>query len=64
MPVTAVGLLTEPAQLEQVLVDGDADAVFAAREFLRDRNFARLAAFALGVDSAWPWQYERAKYRR
>jgi len=64
VPVASVGLITEPAQAEQVLVDGDSDAIFAAREFLRDRNFARRAAFELGADAPWPWQYERAKYRR
>ncbi len=64
VPVTSVGLITDAEQAEQILVDGDADAVFAAREFLRDRNFARRAAFELGVEEPWPWQYERAKYRR
>ena len=41
---------------------GDADVVFAAREFLRDPNFALKAAFDLGVDVKWPVQYHRAVY--
>jgi 2,4-dienoyl-CoA reductase-like NADH-dependent reductase (Old Yellow Enzyme family) len=64
VPVTAVGLLTEPTQMEQVLADGDADAIFVAREFLRDRLLPLRAAAQLGVEAKWPWQYERAKPRR
>lgn len=36
VPVSAVGLITDAAQAEQVLADGNADAIFAAREWLRD----------------------------
>ncbi|MBO9579094.1 MAG: NADH:flavin oxidoreductase/NADH oxidase [Microbacteriaceae bacterium] len=64
VPVTSVGLITEAAQAEQILVDGDADAVFAGREFLRDRELPRRAAAELGAEVDWPWQYERAKPRR
>jgi 2,4-dienoyl-CoA reductase-like NADH-dependent reductase (Old Yellow Enzyme family) len=32
----AVGLITEPAQAEQIVSTGQADAVLLAREFLRD----------------------------
>jgi hypothetical protein len=46
----------------EILEDGDADVVFAAREFLRDPNFALKAASELHVDVKWPVQYHRATY--
>jgi 2,4-dienoyl-CoA reductase-like NADH-dependent reductase (Old Yellow Enzyme family) len=57
----AVGLLTDPAQAEQVLADGSADVVLLARELLRDPHWPLHAAAALGDDVAWPVQYDRAK---
>jgi len=63
IPVSAVGLITAAAQAEQVLVDGAADAIFAGREWLRDPHFALRAAHELGVDVAWPPQYDRARWR-
>ncbi|MFL6230484.1 MAG: NADH:flavin oxidoreductase/NADH oxidase [Pyrinomonadaceae bacterium] len=57
----AVGLLTEPDQAEQIIASGEADAVFLARALLRDPYWALHAAKALGVDVAYPVQYERAK---
>jgi 2,4-dienoyl-CoA reductase-like NADH-dependent reductase (Old Yellow Enzyme family) len=57
----AVGLITEPAQAEQIVSTGQADAVFLAREFLRDPYWPLHAARALGVDISWPKQYARAK---
>jgi len=60
VPVAAVGLLTQPRQFEQVLEDGAADAVFVARQELRDRMLPLRAAAELGVQKAWPPQYERA----
>ncbi|KAA9111176.1 NADH:flavin oxidoreductase/NADH oxidase [Microbacterium rhizomatis] len=64
MPVSAVGLITDAAQAEQILADGDADAIMAAREWLRDPHFALRAAAELGDDiDYWPKQYERAKRR-
>ena len=74
--VGAVGLITNGQQANEVnhphrqyangkiLEDGNADVVFAAREFLRDPNFALRAAFDLGVDVKWPAQYHRAIYHR
>jgi len=55
-----VGLITEPAQAETVLTNGQADLVFLAREFLRDPYWARRAAKQLGVTIKPPVQYERA----
>ena len=49
LPVSAVGLITSPAQAEQVLVDGDADAVMIGREALRDPMWPLRAAHELGV---------------
>ena len=61
LPVGTVGLITNAAQAEQVLLDGAADAVLMARAWLRDPSWALNAARELGVDVAWPSQYERAK---
>ena len=57
----AVGLITEPAQAEQIVSTGQADAVLLAREFLRDPYWPLHAAPALGADIPWPKPYERAK---
>jgi 2,4-dienoyl-CoA reductase-like NADH-dependent reductase (Old Yellow Enzyme family) len=61
----AVGLITEPAQAERVLMQGQADVVLLARELLRDPYFPLRAAHTLGADDAAPWpvQYERARPR-
>jgi 2,4-dienoyl-CoA reductase-like NADH-dependent reductase (Old Yellow Enzyme family) len=57
----AVGLITAPAQAEHILRSGQADAVFLAREMLRDPYWPLHAAQALRVDVEWPVQYQRAK---
>ena len=57
----AVGFITDPAQAEQIVATGLADAVLIAREFLREPYWPLHAARALGVDDLWPVQYERAK---
>ena len=56
----AVGLITEPAQAERIVADGDADVVLLARELLRDPYFPRRAAKALGAVIETPAQYLRA----
>jgi 2,4-dienoyl-CoA reductase-like NADH-dependent reductase (Old Yellow Enzyme family) len=56
----AVGLITEPAQAERILVDGDADVIVMARELLRDPYFPRRAAKALEETILPPAQYLRA----
>ncbi|MHB1951257.1 MAG: NADH:flavin oxidoreductase/NADH oxidase [Acidiferrobacteraceae bacterium] len=63
IPTAAVGLITEPVQAEQIVATGQADAVFLARELLRDPYWPRRAAHALHAELPWPPQYERAKYR-
>jgi 2,4-dienoyl-CoA reductase-like NADH-dependent reductase (Old Yellow Enzyme family) len=59
----AVGLITDPVQAEQIVATGLADAVFLARELLRDPYWPMHAARELGAEFAWPPQYERAKPR-
>ncbi len=63
VPTAAVGLITDPAQAEQVLVAGAADAVLLGRAMLRNPHWALAAAHELGADVAWPAQYERARLR-
>jgi 2,4-dienoyl-CoA reductase-like NADH-dependent reductase (Old Yellow Enzyme family) len=66
LPVTAVGLITDAQQAEQVLVDGAADAVLVARAALRDPSWALRAAHELGVANdraGWQPQYLRGTWR-
>jgi 2,4-dienoyl-CoA reductase-like NADH-dependent reductase (Old Yellow Enzyme family) len=63
LPVAAVGLITEPIQAEQTLVDGSADAVLLARALLRDPHWALRAAHELKAEVRWPEQYQRAAWR-
>ncbi|MGD8569054.1 MAG: NADH:flavin oxidoreductase/NADH oxidase [Gammaproteobacteria bacterium] len=57
----AVGMITAPEQAEHILRTGQADAVFLARQLLRDPYWPLHAASALHIDVDWPVQYERAK---
>ena len=61
VPTGAVGLITEPEQAEQIVASGSADVVLLARALLREPRWPLLAAHVLGVEIAWPAQYERAK---
>jgi 2,4-dienoyl-CoA reductase-like NADH-dependent reductase (Old Yellow Enzyme family) len=56
----AVGLITEPAQANAIIADGEADLVFLARAMLRDPYWPVHAAAALGEQASWPKQYLRA----
>jgi len=56
----AVGMITEPAQAQSIIVTGQADMVFLAREMLRDPYWPRRAAAALQTKIKPPVQYERA----
>ncbi|MEV0321421.1 NADH:flavin oxidoreductase/NADH oxidase [Streptomyces sp. NPDC050658] len=60
LPVAAVGLITEPAQAEKILANGEADAILLGRELLRNPSFARHAARELGADVHVPDQYLRS----
>jgi 2,4-dienoyl-CoA reductase-like NADH-dependent reductase (Old Yellow Enzyme family) len=57
----AVGLITDPMQAEQIVSTGLADAVFLARQMLRNPYWPLEAARALKADIPWPVQYLRAK---
>ena len=59
----AVGLITEPAQAERIVADGEADVVILARALLRNPHWPLQAAQELGADVRWPPQYLRAKPR-
>ncbi|WP_439591470.1 NADH:flavin oxidoreductase/NADH oxidase [Microbacterium sp.] len=62
VPVSAVGLITDAAQAESIVAAGEADAVMAGREWLRDPHFALRASTELGVEiDYWPAQYLRAR---
>ena len=57
----AVGLIDDPQQAEAIVAGGQADLVLLARALLRDPYWPLHAARALGVDVAWPVQYQRAR---
>lgn len=61
LPVAAVGLITEPAQAETIVLEESADAVLLARALLREPSWPQRAARELGGDVYWAPQYERAK---
>ncbi|MBO3094425.1 NADH:flavin oxidoreductase/NADH oxidase [Cellulomonas dongxiuzhuiae] len=61
VPTIAVGAITDPAQAEQVVAGGSADAVALARPLLVDPFWPHRAALALGVDLPLPPQYDRAR---
>ena len=56
----AVGLITEPAQAEEIVREGRADVVLLARQMLRDPYWPIHAALALGEKPPVPEQYLRA----
>jgi len=61
--VSAVGLITEARQAEEIITSGRADAVMLARAIMRDPHFPLRAAHELGVElDYWPAQYLRAKW--
>lgn len=62
VPVGAAGFITTPQQAESLLVDGAADVVLVARQFLREAKFPLRAAAELGAHLEWPRQYQTAKY--
>lgn len=57
----AVGMITEAKQAEEILQTGESDAIFIAREFLREPYFPLQAARELGARIDYvPKQYGRA----
>jgi 2,4-dienoyl-CoA reductase-like NADH-dependent reductase (Old Yellow Enzyme family) len=59
----AVGMITDPAQADQIIRNGAADLVLLARELLRDPYWPLHAARELGQTVSWPAQYLRAAPR-
>ena len=59
VPTGAVGLITEAVQANDIVVNGQADAVLIARQSLRDAYWPLRAAQELGVEGSVPTQYER-----
>jgi NADH:flavin oxidoreductases, Old Yellow Enzyme family len=61
IPTGVAGLITEPAQAEQIVALGQADAVYVGREVLRDPNFPiRAARFLKSPHDHVPPQHYRA----
>jgi len=61
VPTVAVGLITAPAQAEQIVRTGQADLVALGRELLRHPHWALDAAHTLGQEIDWPKPYRRAR---
>jgi 2,4-dienoyl-CoA reductase-like NADH-dependent reductase (Old Yellow Enzyme family) len=59
----AVGLITEPAQADEIITAGSADIVLLAREMLREPYWAIKAEQALNQEPSWPLQYGYAVRR-
>ncbi|MCL2736321.1 MAG: NADH:flavin oxidoreductase/NADH oxidase [Propionibacteriaceae bacterium] len=64
IPTTAVGLITEPFQAEQILRSGQADAVMIGREALRNPGWPEQAAAALNSPSPLAGPYRRGALPR
>ena len=56
----AVGMITDAAQADQIVRNGEADLVLLAREMLRDPYWTLRSAARLGRKITWPVQYLRA----
>ncbi len=59
---TAVGQITEAEQAEAIVADGRADAVFVARQFMREPHLPQHWAAQLGADVTYPPQYSRGRW--
>lgn len=60
----AVGLITDPAQANEVITGGCADVVLLARELLREPYWAIKAQCELEQEPSWPTPYGYAVKRR
>jgi len=60
IPNGSVGMITSPAQADQIIRNGNADVVLLAREILRNPNWPLSAARKLKQKIAWPKQHQRA----
>lgn len=61
---SAVGLITEPSQAEDIVASGKADLVLLGREMLREPYWAIKATMELGGEPSWPAQYGYAVKRQ
>ena len=59
----SVGMITDAAQADQIVRNGQADVVLLAREFLRNPYWPLHAAEQLHAEVSWPAQYLRAAHR-
>ncbi|MGA7545682.1 MAG: tRNA-dihydrouridine synthase, partial [Methyloceanibacter sp.] len=53
----AVGMITDIAQADEIVIEGDADLVMIGRELLRQPYFALRAQAEIGAKPSWPVQY-------
>jgi 2,4-dienoyl-CoA reductase-like NADH-dependent reductase (Old Yellow Enzyme family) len=61
IPTSAVGMITEAKQANEIVANGKADAVMLARAMLRNPRWAMQAAEDLGEVIAWPNQLARGR---
>jgi 2,4-dienoyl-CoA reductase-like NADH-dependent reductase (Old Yellow Enzyme family) len=61
IPTSAVGMIHEGELANDVVASGKADAVMAARAFLRNPRWALDVAHQLGADIKWPTQIAMGK---
>ncbi|MDQ2993192.1 MAG: NADH:flavin oxidoreductase/NADH oxidase [Candidatus Eremiobacteraeota bacterium] len=61
LPTIAVGAITKPEQVEEILEAGDADMIALARGYLRDPRWTWAAADELGGEAFCPPQYQRGR---
>lgn len=55
-----VGMISDPLVAEQILANGEADQIALGRAFLDDSHWPWRAAAALGAQTHYPIQYDRA----
>jgi 2,4-dienoyl-CoA reductase-like NADH-dependent reductase (Old Yellow Enzyme family) len=60
IPTMAVGLITQPAQAEEILASGKADLVALGRGMLYNPRWPWHAAAELGEEAFYPPQYQRS----
>ena len=63
IPTDAVGLIHEAEFANEIVASGKADAVMAARAFLRNPRWALDVAHELGAEITWPPQISMGKRR-